>query len=96
MEILEIQKNLAPIMAKYGIKRAAVFGSVSRGEDRSDSDLDLLVKLGDRPMGMLMYMQLIEEIERTLGHKVDLVTEGSTRFLKPYILKDLKVIYEKR
>ena len=83
-------------MIKYGIKRAAVFGSVSRGDDRPESDVDLLVKLGNQPMGMFKYMQFIEEVEETLGRKVDLVTEGSDKFLKPYILKDTKVIYEER
>jgi len=96
METLEIQKKLTPIMIKYGIKRAAVFGSVSRGDDRPESDVDLLVKLGNQPMGMFKYMQFIEEVEETLGRKVDLVTEGSDKFLKPYILKDTKVIYEER
>jgi predicted nucleotidyltransferase len=94
MEIAYIQEKVAPIMAKYGIKRAAVFGSVSRGENRLDSDIDLLVKLGDQPMGMFRYMQFIDEVEKTLGRKVDLVTEGADKFLRPYILKDTKVIYE--
>ena len=82
-------------MLKYGIKKAAVFGSVARGEDRQDSDVDLLIKLGDQPMGMFRYMKFIEEIENALGKKVDLVTEGTDKFLKPYIENETKIIYEK-
>lgn len=55
MNISELQKQISPILQTYGVKRAAVFGSVSRGEDKPDSDVDLLVKLG-KPMGMFMYM----------------------------------------
>ncbi len=95
MEIAEVQKRITPIMVKYSIKRAAVFGSVARGEDRPDSDVDLLVKLGDQPMGMFKYMQFIEELEEVLGRKVDLVTEGADRFLKHYISKETKMIYER-
>ena len=95
MQILEIKGKISPILNKYGIKRAAVFGSVSRGEERPDSDIDLLVKLGDQPMGMLRYMRFIEEIEGALGRKVDLITEGSDKFLKPYIARETKIIYEK-
>ncbi|QQG40706.1 MAG: nucleotidyltransferase family protein [Candidatus Levyibacteriota bacterium] len=95
MNITDLKNKLSPIFRNYGIKQAAVFGSVSRGEDRPNSDVDLLVKLGDQPMGMFKYMGLIEEIEEKLGKKVDLLTEGSVnKFLEPYITPDLKNIYE--
>ena len=95
MKTMEIQQKIAPILKAYGIKRAALFGSVSRGDDRPDSDVDLLVKLGDQPMGMFKYMKFIGAMEEKLDRKVDVVTEGNLNtFLKPYILKDLKTIYE--
>ena len=83
-------------MKKYGIKKASIFGSVARGEDRADSDIDVLVKLGDQSMGMFKYMQFIEEIEEKLGRRADIVTEGADKLLRPYIVKELKTIYEKR
>jgi uncharacterized protein len=94
MSIIEIQKKLYPILQSYGIKRAAVFGSVSRGEDRPNSDVDLLVKLG-KPMGLVGFVGLVMNMEEALGRKVDLLTEGGVnKFLEPYITKDLKIIYE--
>ena len=97
MSIAEIQKKLSPILRDYGIKRAAVFGSASRGEDKPESDVDLLVDLGNQTMGMFEYMKFIEKLEQGLNRKVDLVTEkGLNKFLRPYILPDLKVIYEDR
>ena len=92
MNVSEIQNKILPVLKEYGIKRAAVFGSVSRGEDRPKSDIDIMVSLG-KPMGMFAYMSLIREIENKLGRKVDLVTENSiNKFVRPYIQSDLKII----
>lgn len=96
MELVEIQQKITPILREYGIKRASVFGSVARGDDRPDSDVDILVELGEKPMGMFAYMGLIEEVEEILGRKIDLVTESSaSKFLKSRIQTDLKMIYER-
>jgi len=94
MSIQEIQHKIAPILRKYGIRHAAVFGSFSRGTNRPESDIDLLVKLG-KPMGMFTYMRLLRELESNLGIKVDLVTENSlNKFVRPYVTPELKTIYE--
>ena len=94
MNILEIQNKISPVLKEYGVKRASVFGSVSRGEDSPKSDVDIMISLG-KPMGMFAYMNLIRKIEDRLGRKVDLVTENSTnKFVRPYIQSDLKTIYE--
>ena len=95
MQIAEIKEKVSPVMREYGIKHASIFGSVSRGDDRMNSDIDLLVELGNIPMGMFKYMEFIGKMENKLGRKVDLVTEGgASKFLKPYIMSDLKTIYE--
>ncbi len=94
MSVKDIQTKLAPIFRHYGVKRAAVFGSVSRGDDTPKSDVDVMVKLG-KPMGLVGFVGLVNEMEETLGRKVDLVTEGGVnKFIKPHILEDLKTIYE--
>lgn len=94
MKVLEIQAKISPILRAHGIKQASVFGSVARGEDRPESDVDILVQLG-RPMGLFAYMGLIRQMEESLGRKVDLVTKNSlNKFVKPYVLPELKTIYE--
>ena len=94
MSIQEIQHKISPILRKYGIRHAAVFGSVSRGTNQPESDVDLLVKLG-KPMGMFVYMRLLRELETTLGVRVDLVTDKSlNKFVKPYVTPELQTIYE--
>ena len=42
--IAEIQKTIQPILSKYPIKRASLFGSYARQEARFESDLDILVE----------------------------------------------------
>ena len=94
MRIAEIQSKISPLFRVYGITYAALFGSVSRGDDRVDSDIDILIRLG-KPIGMLAYLKLVGQMEESLGRKVDLVTENSlNKFVKPYVLSDLKTIYE--
>jgi len=96
MNVLEIQNKISPVLKEYGVKYAAVFGSVSRGDEKPKSDIDIIVSLG-KPMGMFAYMSLIREMENRLGRKVDLVTENSiNKFVRPLIQSDLKTIYEGR
>ena len=89
-----IKNKISPILKKYGVKRAGVFGSFSRGEDTPQSDVDILISIG-KPMGMFAYMQMKREIEFVLEKKIDIVTEKSiNKFIKPYIIKEVKQIYE--
>lgn len=95
MTIEEVKQKAGPILERHGVTYAAVFGSLARGEDRPQSDVDILVRLG-RPTGMVDYMKLVESLELTLHKKVDLVTEESlNKHVRPYVVPDLKTIYEK-
>lgn len=94
MSIAEIQSNISPILRKYGVRRASVFGSVARGEDTPESDVDLVVELGT-PMGLIVYSRLARELEEVLGKHVDLLTPASiNKHLAPYIERDLTPVYE--
>lgn len=94
MTIEEVKQKTVPILKQHGVTYAAVFGSIARGEDRPQSDVDILVRLG-RPMGMVSYMKLVEGLEEILDKRVDLVTEQSlNKRVRPYVVPDLKIIYE--
>ncbi len=59
-----------------GIERLSIFGSTARGEERSDSDLDLAATLrDDLRFGVFGFMDLEERVGDLLGGKVDLVRE---------------------
>jgi uncharacterized protein len=94
MTIEEVKRRTTPVFQQHGVRYAAVFGSVARGDDRPGSDVDILVRLG-RPTGMVGYIRLIENLEESLDRRVDVVTEQSlNQHLQPYIARDLATIYE--
>jgi len=71
MDLEEIKRKALPILEKYGVSRAGIFGSVVRGEDTADSDVDILVEI-ERRMSLLDFAGLKIELEEALGRKVDL------------------------
>jgi predicted nucleotidyltransferase len=95
--IRTIKKKIIPILKRYGVKKAAVFGSFVRGENKKRSDIDILVKIG-KNISLLDFIGLKLEIERILGKKVDLVEYDTLKpFIKERALKEQKIIlYEKR
>ncbi len=93
MNTEEVKRKITPILIRYGIKRAAVFGSVARGEERGDSDVDLLVELHE-PLGLFKFAQLNYVLEDALEKKVDLVKNTSIKpAFKNNILRDAVYIY---
>ena len=94
MTIAQIKEKAAPVLKKYGVESASVFGSAARGEDTPDSDVDILIAVGEK-MGVYEFVGLQFELEETLGRKVDLVSKAAVnKHIKPYITKDLVSIYE--
>ena len=65
--------------AAHGVTNLRVFGSVARGQDRPDSDLDLLADLPP-DMGLLGLGRVQADLEAIVGSQVDLVPAGD---LKP-------------
>lgn len=72
MEIEEIKKTIEPILLRHQIKRAGIFGSVAQGRASSESDIDILVELGNQ-ISLLEFVGIKYELEDLLGRKVDLV-----------------------
>ena len=91
-----IKEKILPILKKYGIKKAALFGSFARGEQKPDSDIDILVKFKDRENKTLLDLVGLElELVDVLNRKVDVLTYNSLHpLLKDYILKEQVVFYE--
>ncbi len=62
----------------FGVSALYVFGSVARGEARTDSDVDVLVEFAG-PASFARFMDLKALLEDTLGAPVDLVTRAALR-----------------
>lgn len=87
---------IEPLLKASNIEFAGIFGSVARGEAKSTSDIDMLVKFSE-PVSLLKLINLERMISEKIGKDVDLVTEDSlSPFIKKEVLHDLKTIYEKR
>ena len=96
MTTKSIKKQIMPILKRQGVIKAALFGSIARGEMKKNSDIDILVKL-KKGKSLFDFVGLKLELEEKLGKKVDLVTYSAIKpRLKDIILKDEKIIYEKR
>jgi uncharacterized protein len=65
--------------ARHGVSNLRLFGSTARGDDRPDSDIDLLVHL-DRQIGLIGLARIRHELEDILGVPVDVVPDDG---LKP-------------
>jgi uncharacterized protein len=84
-EIHRQRDTLLNIAARYGTSNVRLFGSVARGEERPDSDVDVLIDLSpDRGFGD--YLGLAEEFESLLHRRVDLLLSRSlSPHFRPFI-----------
>lgn len=76
-----------------GVKRLGVFGSFARGQQRKDSDVDLLVEFEDGAKTFDHFMDLALLLEDLLGCKVELVTpEALSPYIGPRILREVEYV----
>lgn len=96
MTFYDIKTRGIPVLKRQGVLKAALFSSFARNEAGQNSDIDLLVKL-DKSKTLLDLVALKLELKEKLKRKVDLLTYDSINpLLKSRILKEQKLIYEKR
>ena len=80
--LLDKRDEILQLAAQHGVTNIRVFGSVARGEARSDSDIDLLVEQDWSRLSAWGGMELVVALEDLLGRKVDVATVEE---LKPRI-----------
>jgi len=74
-------QHKAELREKFKVKTIGVFGSYVRGEQKRNSDVDVLVEF-EEPVGLFEFIKLENYLSDLLGVKVDLV---SKKALKPHI-----------
>ncbi|MBI5875424.1 MAG: nucleotidyltransferase family protein [Deltaproteobacteria bacterium] len=90
--IEEIRHRILPILQRYEVKRAGLFGSCVRGKMKADSDIDILVEIG-KDISLLDFVGFKLELEEVLKNKVDLVEYKTIKpLLKETILKEQVMI----
>ena len=93
----DIIPKIQQYLATQPVERAWLFGSFSRGEEREDSDVDILVSI-DRSVhvGLIKLSGMLLDIQDRLNRKVDLVTEkGLMDFARASVERDKVLIYER-
>jgi hypothetical protein len=89
-------QTIAEYFKTQPVLKAWLFGSYSRGEERPDSDVDILVSLDySKPIG-LKFFGMYEDLRALLGRNVDLVSERTlAAFARSSVDRDKILVYER-
>lgn len=90
-DILNVLDRNRSRLRALGVRRIGLFGSFVRGEQRRDSDIDLLVEFEPGGKTFDTFMELSFFLEEILQHRIELVTvESLSPYLAPHILKEVE------
>ncbi len=85
--VAQLEEVLPLLRERFGVTKIGIFGSAVRGEDRADSDVDILVELSPDHLTFRNFTALADFLEELYGRKVDLLTVGG---LDPLIRQDVE------
>ena len=86
------RKEILAVAARNGAFNVRVFGSVARGDNRPDSDVDFLVNL-EKGRSLLDLARLLRELQTLLGTSVDVMTEAGLRTrIKDQVLREARLL----
>lgn len=93
LAVSDIEYYVVSLAEEYGAEKVSLIGSFARGEERPDSDVDILLEKG-KIKGMQV-LEFQDRLEQQLNRRVDVVTTAgaSPRFLER-VKKDEVVLYE--
>ena len=91
--VQEKRHQVLGLAAKHGAFNVRLFGSVARGEDTPDSDIDFLIDYDLERVSPWFPVGLIQDLEGLLGCRVDVVTEGGLKSrIRDAVLRDCVVL----
>lgn len=80
--IAKLRENEAALRAR-GVTHAALFGSRARGDNRPDSDIDIMIEIApDAPVGVYEYVAITQFLSELFENRVDVANRGK---LKPLV-----------
>lgn len=86
--LLHHRSAIEQIVTRYGGSNIRIFGSVARGDDRPDSDIDLLIDL-EQGRTLIDLIAIQHNLEKVLGRKVDVLTEHSiSKYFRDEVLAE--------
>ena len=93
-EYLELLRLHRVELRSFGVTRIGLFGSVIRGEEQSNSDVDVIVDIEPAKKTYGSFLDLADYLESLFkGRRVDLVTKGAiSKYILPYIMKEVQQI----
>jgi len=92
----KISQIIKETLIQNGANFIALFGSFARGEEKTESDVDILVNFKN-PISLFDHAGIEIDLENKTGKKVDLVTEKSlSKYIRPFIMNELVTLYEGR
>jgi uncharacterized protein len=89
-----IKDIIVSTLQEFNPEQIGVFGSYARGDQNSNSDIDILVKF-NKEITLIQLIRLENQLSDKLNIKVDLVTDGAltNTKLRDYIYRDLNLIF---
>lgn len=90
-ELKKLKPKIIKVLKRYGITKAGLFGSYAKGEQKKNSDIDILIEFNK---SLLTLVRIEMELKEKLKKKVDLLTyRGINPLLRERILKEeIKII----
>jgi len=92
-DILQRLREHKREIVSYGVQRIGLFGSFVRGEQHTDSDVDLLIEFNQTDKNFDNFMNLSFLLEDVMERKVELVTpESLSPYIRPHIEREVEFV----
>lgn len=92
-EIVDLLSRNSGKLRRLGVQKIGLFGSFVRDEQRSDSDVDLIVKFDSHQKTFDNFMRLSTFLEDLLRRQVELITtEALSPYIGPHILREAEYV----
>ncbi len=88
--VRELERVLPHLRGRFGVAKIGIFGSAARGEEQTESDVDVLVLFAPGQATFRNFMELAYFLEELFGRRVDLVTEhGLSGYIRPAVEQEV-------